>query len=100
MAAEPVENAWAGAAGVNERRRPAPSRHLDRIDAERGPTPVDMCVEIDRAREHPARVVDLDTASGKVAPDFAYLSVAEGDVGGLVDPARRIDDAPASEDQV
>jgi hypothetical protein len=35
MAAEPVEVAWAGAASVDERRCPAPLRHLDRFDTER-----------------------------------------------------------------
>src|SRR5580692_7724157 len=86
---------------VDERRCAALSRHLDRFDTERGPAPVDMRVEIDQPRhdEQPAHIDNLGAAGGEVAPDFGYLSVAEGDVGRLVAPARRVDDAAASADQ-
>jgi hypothetical protein len=102
MAAESVESAGAGAAGVDERRRPALSRHLDRFDTKRGPAPVDMCVEVDQPGhdDQPAHIDDLGTAGGEVACDFGYFSVAEGDVGRLVVPARRVDDAAASENQI
>src|SRR5215470_15243691 len=44
MPPEPVESTGAGAAGVDERRRPAAARYLRRIDTKRGPAPVDMRV--------------------------------------------------------
>jgi hypothetical protein len=102
MAAEPVKNAGSRAAGVDECRRSAASRHLDRIDTQRGPAPVDMRVEVNQPRhdEQPARIDDLGIFDGVVTPDFGYLSVAEGDVGRLVAPTRGIDDAAASEDQI
>ena len=92
MAAEPVENAGAGTASVDERRRAAPSRYLDRVDTQRGPAPVDMRVEVDQPGhdEQPAHIDGLGTAGGKIMPDFSYLSVAEGDVGRLVAPGRRV----------
>src|SRR5580704_5652412 len=97
-------NPWKvpGAASVDERRCAALSRHLDRFDTERGPAPVDMRVKIDQPRhdEQPAHIDNLGAAGGEVAPDFGYLSVAEGDVGRLVAPARRVDDAAASENQI
>jgi hypothetical protein len=102
MAAKAVENARASAARVDERRRPAPSRHLGCLDTERGPTPVDMRVEIDQPGhdEQPACIDDLGTVGGKIAPDFGYLSVAEGDVCRLVSPARRVDYPAAFENQI
>jgi hypothetical protein len=48
MAAEPVENAGASTASVDERRRSAPSRYFGRVNTQRGPTPVDMRVEVDQ----------------------------------------------------
>jgi hypothetical protein len=102
MAAESMESTGAGAAGVDERGRPALSRHLDRFDTKRGPAPIDMCVKIDHPGhdEQPTHIDDLGAAGRQVARDFGYLSVAEGDVGRLVAPARRVDDAAASEDQI
>src|SRR5215472_1375646 len=99
MPAEPVENAGAGAAGVDERRRAAPSRHLGRVDTERGPAPIDMRVEIDQPGhdEPPADINGLRIAGGEIPPDFDNLSAAQGSVGRLVAPARRVDDAAASE---
>ena len=102
MAAESVERAGAGAAGVHEGRCPAPSRHFDRFDTEGGSAPVDMSVEVDEPRhdEQPMHIDDIGIAGGEVAPDFSYFSVAEGDVGGLVASARRVDDVAVLEDQI
>src|SRR5215831_4350676 len=102
MAAEPVENSGASAAGVDECRRPAPSRHLHRIDTERGAAAIDMRVEIDKPGhyEQPAHIDDLGAVGGELAANFGYLSIAEGDVGGVVAPVRRVDDAAACEDQI
>jgi hypothetical protein len=61
-----------------------------------------MRVKIDQPwhDEQPTHIDNLGTAGGEVAPDFGYLSIAEGDVGRLVAPARRVDDAAASENQI
>src|SRR6516162_5121991 len=87
---------------VDERRRSAPSRYFGRVDTQRGPTPVDMRVEVDQPGhdQQPPHIDDLATAGGKVTPDLSYLSVAEGNVGRLVAPARRVNNAAASEDQI
>jgi hypothetical protein len=70
MAAEPVENAGAGAAGIDECRRAAPARYLCRVDTQRGPAPIDMGVEVDQPGydEQPADIDGLGTAGGDVAP--------------------------------
>jgi hypothetical protein len=61
-----------------------------------------MCVEVDQTGhdDQPAHIDDLGTAGGEVARDFSYFSVAESDVGRLVAPAGRVDDAAAFEDQI
>src|SRR5689334_667163 len=99
MTAEPMEYARASATGVDKRRGSTLSRHLRRIHTPRSSAPVDMRVEIDQPGydKQPAHVHDLATARGEVGPDFAYLSVTEGDIGRLVSPARRVDDAAALE---
>jgi hypothetical protein len=55
-----------------------------------------MRVEIDQPGydKEPAHIDDLTSARGEVGRNFAYLSVVEGDIGRLVMPARRVDDAP------
>jgi hypothetical protein len=72
------------------------------VDAERGPAPVDMGVEVDQPRhdEQPAHIDGLGAADREFAPEPGYLAVAESDIGGLVAPARRVDDAAASEDHI
>src|SRR5215471_2736349 len=102
MAAEPVENARAGTAGVDECRRPAPSRYLGRIDTERCPAPIDVRVEIDQPGhdEQPAHINGLGTAGREIAPDFSYFSVAEGDIGHLVASVCWVDNTAACEDQI
>ena len=99
LAAEPVENAGAGTAGIDEGRRPAPSRYLDCVDTQRRPAPVDVRVKIDQSGHdnQPAYVDHVTTAGGEVGPDFGYFPVAESDVGGLVAPAYRVDDAATFE---
>src|SRR6516162_4361118 len=99
MTAEPMEYARASATGVDKRRRPALSRHVRRVHTQRSSAPVDMRMEIDQPGydKQPAHVHDLTTACGEVGPDFAYLSVTEGDIGRLVTPARGVDDAAALE---
>src|SRR5215475_11641363 len=102
MPAEPVENAGAGAGSIDERRCAAPSRHLGRVDTERGPAPIDMRVEIDQPGhdDQPADIDGLRIAGGEIPPDFDHLSAVQGNVGRLVAPARRVDDAAASEYQI
>jgi hypothetical protein len=80
----------------------APSRYFGRVDTQRGPTPVDMRVEVDQPGhdQQPAHIDDLGTAGGEVTPDLSYSSVAEGNVGRLVAPARRVNNPAASEDQI
>src|SRR3974390_143833 len=93
-----MEYARASATGVDKRRRAALSRHLRRIRTQRSSAPVDMRVEIDQPRcdEQPTHVHDFTAARGEVGPDFAYLSITEGDIGLLVAPARWVDDASLS----
>jgi len=102
MATKTVEIAGPGAAGIDESRRSAPPCHFGRIDAERGPAPIDMRVEIDQPgyHEEPARIDDFSAAGGEIAADPGHFALAKGNVGRLVASARRIDDAAASEDQV
>src|SRR5262249_2560257 len=91
MPAEPVENAGAGAAGVDERHRAAPSRHLGRVDTERGPAPIDMRVEIDQPGhdEPPADIDGLRIAGGEIPPDFDNPSAAQGNSSRLAAPPPR-----------
>ena len=99
MTAKPVEYARASAAGVDERRRPAPPRDFYRIHTKRGSAPVDVRVKIDQSGHdnQPAYVDHVTAAGGEVRPDFGYFPVIESDVGGLVAPAYRIDDAATFE---
>src|SRR5215469_16170866 len=102
MAPKAVENAGPGTAGVDERRRPASSRHLGCVDTEGCPAPIDMRVEINEPwhDKQTAQVDGLDAIGGNVAADFTYLSIGESDVGRLVAAGRRVDDAPAFEHQI
>src|SRR6516165_8027571 len=102
MASKTMEVTGAGAAGVDERRRPAAARHLGRIDTERGSTPINVRVEIDQPRhdEEPARINDLRAVVAEIVSDLDHLSFAKRDVDDFVAAARRINDAAASEDQV
>jgi hypothetical protein len=61
-----------------------------------------MRVQIDEAgHDEPAADSDgLGPAGGQVAADLDDFAVGEGDVGGLVAAARRIDHPPALEDQI
>ena len=61
-----------------------------------------MRVEVDQPGhdDQPTHVDDLRIAGGEITPDFSYFSVAEGDVGRLVAPARRVDNTAACEDQI
>src|SRR5215471_16722631 len=97
-----MEVAGTGAAGVDERRRPAAARYSGRIDTERGPTPIDVRVKIDQPRhdEEPARIHNLGAAVGEIVPELDYLSFAKRDVDDFVAAARRINDPATSEDQV
>src|SRR5438128_11485693 len=90
-----------GAAGIDKSRRPTAPRHLGRIDAERGPAPIDMRVEIDQPGhdEEPAGV-DNVAAAGEIMPDRGHLSIAASDVGRLVAPACRIDNPSAADNQI
>ena len=99
MASKTMEVAGTGTAGVDERRRPAAARHFGRIDAERGPTPINMRVEIDQPRhdEEPARIHNLGAAVGQIVPELDYLSFAKRDVDDFVAAARRINDPAAFE---
>src|SRR5215470_13713579 len=96
MMRSPKEYARASTSGVDKCRRPAPSRHLHCIHTQRSSALVDMRVEIDQPGydKEPAHIDDLTSARGEVGPNFAYLSVVEGDIGRLVMPAPRVDDAP------
>src|SRR5438128_2511517 len=91
-----------GAAGIDKSRRPTAPRHLGRIDAERGPAPIDMRVEIDQPGhdEEPAGVDDFGSTTGEVVPGPGYLPIAKSDVGHLVAPACRIDDPSAADNQI
>jgi hypothetical protein len=101
MTAKTVEGARAGAAGVDKGGRSAAPRHFGRIDAERGPAPIDMSVEIDQPGHHeqPPHIDDLGPNAWRIAPDLDHLSVAKGNVADPVATIRRIDDAPAFKDQ-
>src|SRR6516165_6531224 len=102
MTSKTMEITGAGAAGVDERRRPATTRHFGRIDTERGPAPIDVRVEINQPRhdEEPVRIHDLPAIVGEIVSDLDYLSFAKRDVDDFVAAARRINDTAASEDQV
>ena len=102
MAAKTVEIAGPGAAGIDKSCRSALPRHYGRIDAERGPSPIDVRVEIDQAGhdEKPAGIDDFGAAAREIMPDPGHFSVAESNIGRLVAAARRIDDAATSEDQL
>jgi hypothetical protein len=100
MAPQAVEISGTGAAGVDKGRRPAAPRHLGSIDTERGATPIDMRVKIDQPGydEEPARIDNL--TAGEIMPDRGHFAVAKSDVGHLVASTRRVDDPPASENQI
>jgi len=100
MAAEPVENAGASTAGVDECRRPALSRYFACVDTQGGPAPVDMRVEVDQPGhdDQPTHIDDLGIAGREIMPDFSYSSIGEGNVGRLVAPGRRVDNTAACED--
>jgi hypothetical protein len=102
MAAKTVEIAGPGAAGIDKSCRSALPRHFGRIDAERGPAPIDVRVEIDQAGhdEKPAGIDDFGPAVREIRPDPGHFSDAESNIGRLVAAARRIDDAATSEDQL
>ena len=102
MTSKTMEITGAGAAGVDERRRPATTRHFGRIDTERGPAPIDVRVEINQPRhdEEPAHIDGLGSDAGQIAPDLGHLSVGKGYVGYPVAAARRIDDATTCENQI
>jgi hypothetical protein len=85
MAAKTVEIAGPGAAGIDESRRSAPPRDFGRIDAERGPAPIDMRVEIDQPGYHekPARIDNFGAAAREIMPDPGHFSIAKSNVGRL-----------------
>src|SRR5215831_20758108 len=60
------------------------------------------CVEVDQSRhdDQPTHIDDLGIADREIMPDFSYFPVAEGDVGRLVAPGRRVDNTAACEDQI
>src|SRR5215831_18336185 len=102
MTTKTMEVTGTGAAGVDERRRPAAARYSGRIDTERGPTPIDVRVKIDQPRhdEEPARIHGLGAVVGEIVSELDYLSFAKRDVDDFVAVARRINETAASEDQV
>jgi hypothetical protein len=102
MAPEAVEIAWAGAAGVGKGDGPALFRDLRGIDAEGRPAPIDMGVQVDKAGDDElARDIGcLGPGARQIAADFRDLAVLESDVGDLIAPVSRIDDAPAGDNQM
>ncbi len=98
--AEAMEIAGPSAAGIDAGGDAAAPRHLGRIDAERGSAPIDMGVQIDQPRRHDeARdVAHLGSRPRReIGADRGDAAVREGNVGDLVDPLARIDDAAAFE---
>ena len=77
---------------------PLSRRDLGGVDPERGAAPIDMGVQVDQAG-HDDLAGDIDDLRrrrrGSIAADRGDLAVRESDVGDLVAPVRRIDDAAA-----
>ena len=102
MLAEAGEVAGPGAAGIDRGRDAAVAAERVGIDAERGPAPIDMGVEVDQAgRDDEAREI-ADVGAGVVEPiaDLRNLAAREGDIRHPVEILRRVDHAPALEDEV
>src|SRR5579883_749832 len=98
-----MEIAGPGAAGIDEGGGAAAPGQRRRVDAERGPAPIDMGVEVDEAwSDDVASRIPHDCARGrpKIGSDADNAAIGEGDIGDPVDPLARIDDAAAFEDEI
>ena len=102
MLAEAGEVAGPGAAGVDRGGDAAVAAELVGVDAERGAAPIDMGVQVDQAgRDDEARdVAHIGARVVKPVADLRDLAGGEGDIGDPVEILRRVDDAPALEDEV
>ena len=103
MLAEAGEVAGPGAAGVDRGGDAAGAAELLGVDAERGAAPIDMGVQVDQAgRDDEARDVAHIGARRRSSPSptFATLPPEKATSVTAVEILRRIDHAPALEDEV
>jgi hypothetical protein len=101
MSAKAMEISRPRTAGIDKGGGAAGLGHRRGVDTERGAAPINMCVQVDEAGHDKLAggIDDFRAGARQVAADLGDLAVREGDVGDLVAPVRRIDDAPAGEDQ-
>ena len=103
MLAESGKVAGTGAAGIDGGGDARPAAEIFRVDAERGPAPIDVGVQIDQSRGDDAAgyVVDVGLGVGAQSrADARHLAVREGDVGHDVEFLGGIDDAATAQDEI
>ena len=103
MLAEAVEIARAGAAGIDRRGDAGGAAEFLGIDAERGAAPIHMGVQVDEARRDDMAGDIPNLGAGirlEMGAHGGDLAVREGDIHHGVDFLRRIDDAPAAQDEI
>ena len=101
--AEALEVAGPGRADVEPGRRPGAARQLVGVDAQRGAAPIDVGMEVDHARHDDSATdlaLDLGRARLRVGAQGRDLAVLEGDVQHLVGARARIDDPPATQNNI
>ena len=100
---KPMEIAGARAARIDQGGGARAARDRLRAHAERGAAPIHMRVQVDQSGHH-QRAGGSDGLAGErrvdVRGDLGDLAARECDVVAAVQPLRRIDHAPAGDDQI
>ena len=99
--AEAREVARPRAAGVDRGGDAGGAAEILRVDAERGAAPVHVRVQVDQAgRDDVALHVAHFGRVAEIVADLRDLAAGERHVGDAVDVLRRVDDAPALQDEI
>ena len=86
-------------ARIDQRRASAASQ-AKWIDAKGSSAPIDVRVQVNKARRHDQAADVPDLGARKSLADLSDASVPEANVRDNVDPLRRIDDSPSMKNQI
>jgi hypothetical protein len=99
--AEASEIARPCATGVDRRRDARGAAEILRVDAERRAAPIDMRVQIDQAGRNDVALHVANFCRGAdIVADLRDLAALKGDISHAINVLRRVDDAPALQDEV